>query len=148
LSKELRIKKGDVELSIRFDTPSELKKRLEDFDDITKIVEEKLNVSFETKREVRKDLEGICDFENNQVVLIKPPSSKVKKVCLIMYAHGPEGANLEQITLASGITNPSKNVINNGDNKKYFRRIKSGVYGLSDTGITFVTNAILPELHG
>ncbi|SHO43600.1 hypothetical protein NSIN_20114 [Nitrosotalea sinensis] len=148
MSKELRIKKGDVELAIHFDTKDQLKERLEDYEEISKIVEERLGVSFESKKAIRKDLEGICDFENNHIVLIKSPSSKVKKVCLVLHAYGPSGATLEEITLSSGVTNPSRNVINNTANKKYFRRLVQGRYALSDKGISFVTDEILPELKG
>ncbi|MEM3112536.1 MAG: hypothetical protein QXY90_05805 [Candidatus Anstonellales archaeon] len=147
MSKELRIKKGDVELSIHFDTKEQLKERLEDYEEISKIVEERLGVSFESKKTIRKDLEGICDFEGNHVVLIKSPSSKVKKVCLVVYAHGPAGATLEQIAAGSGISNPSRKVINNAGNMKYFRNLAKGKYALSDVGISFVTSEILPELR-
>jgi len=146
LSKELRIKKDGIEFAIKFDKPNELKEQLKDYEEVIKIVEEELSISFESKKKIRKDLDGICDYENNQVVFIKTPTSKVKKVALIIYAHGPEGANLEQITLSSGIENPSRNVLTAGNNKKYFRKIKTGVYGLTDEGITFVTDTVLPEL--
>lgn len=148
MSKELKIKKGDVELSIQFDKPDELKERLEDYDEILKIVEERLGVSLEGKRTIRKDLEGICDFENNRVIMIKSPKSKVKKVCLVLHAQGPDGATLEDITRGSGVANPSKNILNNASYRKYFRKLSKGIYSLSDVGITFVTNKILPELRG
>jgi len=125
-----------------------LKKGLEDYEEILKIVQDKLGVSFESKRTIRKDLEGICDFDGNHVVLIKSPSSKVKNVCLVLYAYGPNGATLEEITLSSGVTNPSRNVIRNTGNKKYFRNLAKGKYTLSDIGITLVTNEILLELRG
>lgn len=146
MSKELRIKKDDIELAIHFDTKEQLKERLVDHEEILQIIKERLGVSFESKKAIRKDLEGICDFENNHIVLIKSPSSKVKKVCLVLYARAPSGATLEEISLESGISNPSKNVINNGNNKVYFRKISKGRYALSDKGINFVTSEILPEL--
>lgn len=148
MSKELRVKKGEIEIAIQFETTEELQKKLEDFDKILTVVQEKLGVSFESKKIIRKDLEGICDFDNNHVVLIKSPTSKVKKVCLVMYAHGPTGATLDEIALESGISNPSKNVINAGSNKTYFRKLSKGQYALTDKGISFVTSEILPELKG
>jgi len=144
MSKELRIKKGDIEISISFDTPSELEEQLKDYEKIVEVVKNRLDISFESRR-IRKDLEGICDFDENQVVLIKSPSSKVKKVCLVLYAYGPKGATLEEITLSSGIVNPSRNVLNNTGNKKYFRKL-TNKYALSDKGMSFVTKEILPEL--
>ena len=148
MSKEIRIKKGDVELAIHFDTKDQLKDRLADYEEISKIVEERLGVSFESKKIIRKDLEGICDFSDNHVVLIKSPSSKVKKVCLVLYAYGPTGATLEEITMSSGVTNPSRNVIRNTGSKRYFRSLGRGKYALNDVGITFVTTEVLSELRG
>lgn len=109
-------------------------------------MKDKLGVSFESKK-VRKDLEGICDFDDNQVVLVKSPSTKVKKVCLVLHAYGPKGATLNEIALGSGINNPSRKVINNTGNKKYFRKLSRGKYALSDEGISFVIDTILPELQ-
>lgn len=148
MSKELRIKKGDVELAIHFDTKDQLKEGLADYEEISKIIEERLGFSFESKKTIRKDLEGICDFSDNHVVLIKSPTSKVKKVNLVLYAYGPTGATLDEITMSSGVANPSRNVIRNTGSKKYFRSLEKGKYALSDTGITFVTTEVLPELRG
>ena len=145
MPKELRIKKGEIEIAISFETKDQLEEQLKDYEDIVEIVKNKLGVSFET-RKIRKDLDGICDYDENKVVLIKSPSSKLKKVCLVLYAYGPSGATLEEITLSSGVTNPSRNVINNTGGKQYFRLIKKGEYTLSDKGISFVTETILPEL--
>ena len=148
MSKELRIKKGDdVELSIHFDKPDELKKGLEDYEEILKIVQDKLGVSFESKRTIRKDLEGICDFEGSHVVLIKSPKSQIMKICLVLYAYGPKGSTLEEISMSSGVVNPSSNVISVKGYKKYFRKISKDRYALSDVGISFVTEEILPELR-
>ena len=72
----------------------------------------------------------------------------MKKVCLVLYTHGPAGATLQQIAAGSGINNPSRKVINQAGNKKYFRNLSRGKYALSDIGITFITNEILPELRG
>lgn len=148
MSKEIRIKKDNVEFAIYFDTKDQLKERLVDYEDISQIIEERLGVSFESKKTIRKDLEGICDFDNNIVVLIKSPESKLKKVCLVLYAYGPTGATLKEITISSGVTNPSRNVINNTANTKYFRSFARGKYALNDKGITFVTTKVLPELKG
>ena len=148
MSKELRIKKGEVEIAIRFETKEQLEEQLNDYDEIVDIVKNKLGVNFESKKTIRKDLEGICDYDDNQIVLIKSPSSKLKKVCLVLYAYGPSGTTLTEITLSSGVTNPSRNVINNTGGKQYFRLIGKNKYALSDKGISYVTETILPELKG
>lgn len=146
MSKELRIKKGDVELGIHFDTTEQLKERLTDYEEIVKIVKERLGVSFEPKKSIRKDLEGICDFEGNHVVFENSPDSPLKKICLVIHAYGPKGATLEEISFGSGVSNPSKKFLTNFSYKKYFRKLERGRYGLSDVGISFVTDEILPEL--
>lgn len=146
MSKELRIKKGDVELSIHFDTKDQLKEGLNDYEEILKIVEERLGVSLASKKIMRKDLEGICDFSGNHIVLIKSPDSQVKKICLALYAYGPSGATLEDMTATTGISNPSSNVLSIKGYKKYFRKLSKGKYALSDIGISSVTDEILPEI--
>lgn len=148
MSKELRIRRGDVELAIRFDTKEELVERLGDYEEITKIVQEKLGVSLEQKRTTRKDLEGIIEVDNGKLILVKAPKSKVEKVCLVLYAIGSDGATPEEITAISHVPNPSRNILNNGSYKKYFRKIARGKYVLSDVGLSHVTNTILPALRG
>ena len=145
--KELRIRKGDIEIAITFDTKEQLEEQLKDYDEIISVVKDKLGVSFESKK-VRKDLEGICDFENNKVVLIKSPSSQVMKVCLVLYAYGPAGTTLKDISLSTGIRNPSRNVLSIKSYKKYFRKISKDKHALSDAGISYITSTIIPELKG
>lgn len=72
----------------------------------------------------------------------------MKKICLTLYAYGPKGAILEEMTAATGISNPSRNVLSIAGYKKYFRKLAKGKYTLSDVGISFVTNELLTELKG
>lgn len=148
MSRELRITKGDVELAIHFNTKEELTEGLSDYEEITKIVQEKLGISLESKRTVRKDLEGIIEVNNGKMILVKAPKLKVEKVCLALHAVGEDGATPSEVAAISHVQNPSRSILTSTVYKKYFRRTPRKKYVLSDQGLYFTTNTIIPELKG
>jgi hypothetical protein len=118
MSKELRIKRGEVELAVYFNNKEELIERLSDYEEIIKIIKEKVGDSFEPVKTIRKDLEGIIAFENGKRVLVKAPKTKAGKVCLVLYSIGSDGATPEEISMASHVNNPSRSILHNRYQKK------------------------------
>lgn len=146
--KEVVIKHGKIDIVIPFDTVDDLKTKLQDHDDILNVLKQNLGEYLKDSKVIRKDLEGVCDFQDGYVVLLKPQTESVKKVSLVLYAYGPQGATLEEISISSGIQNPSKRVLTNGSSKKYFRKLATGNYALSEDGLNFVVRKVIPELKG
>jgi len=147
VDKELRLKRGDVELAIHFNTKEELVEGLADYEEIVKIVHEKLGVSFEQAKRVRKDLEGIIDVDNGIIVLVKVPNTQIGKICLSLYALGSTGGTTEEIAAISHVHDSTRIILNHKDYKKYFRKISRANYVLSDVGLSYVTTKIIPSLR-
>ena len=81
--KEIRIHRNTVDLTIHFNTVKELEQQLEDHEKIWQIVEKHVGVTSLEKKSIRKDLEGICDVEDNLIILKRNPKSP-KKVLEMM----------------------------------------------------------------
>lgn len=148
MSKEIVLKHGNVEIVIPFNNADDLKTKLKDHEEILNVIKQNLGEYLNEKKVIRKDLEGVCDFQDEYVVLIKSPSEAVKKVALVLYAYGPQGANLNEISVSSGISNPSKKVLTAGHSARYFRKVSKKNYGLSDSGLTWVIQKVIPDLKG
>lgn len=147
MPKSVEFSVGSVKLTISFDTPEELKTALGDVEEIKKILKEKLpEASTEPSRVIRKDLEGICDYHDGKLIMLRAPDSKGKKVCLALYAIDADGATPKEIATISHVQNPSNSILHNLSYKKYFRKLTNGKYVLTDVGLSFVTGTILPEL--
>jgi intein/homing endonuclease len=147
MGKSVEFSIGSVELTISFDTVDELKTALGQIEEIKAVLKERLpEASAEVNKTMRKDLEGFFDYHARQLVMLKAPESKAKKVCLMLYAVGAEGATPKEITSVTKVQNPSKNLLHNRNYKKYVRKLSRGKYALTDVGLSFVTDVILPEL--
>ena len=146
MSKEIRIKKNDVELIIPFTDNDDLNTKLEECDKIFEIVRNKLGSRIFGEQKMRTDLKGICEFQQDHVVLLKSIKSPTRKVGLVLHAYGPMGATLNEISLSTGIRNPSKDALTAGRTKKYFRKIDKEHYGLSSLGLDWIVNEVLPKI--
>ncbi|MHB8602821.1 MAG: hypothetical protein ACYC6W_03150 [Nitrosotalea sp.] len=147
MSKEIRIHKDKLDLIIRFDTTAELKQRLQDYDEIWKILEEKIGFTSIENRTITKEMEEFCKLQDNTVVLKKIPKSPLHTVILCLYAYGPRGANADEISLSTGIESPSSKIITPTKNKKYFRKLENNGWYLSDDGLKMIQK-IIADLKG
>jgi hypothetical protein len=146
MAKSVEFEVGSVKLTISFNTVEELKAALGQVEEIKKVLKESLpEASTEPSKTVRKDLEGFFDYQDGKLVMVKAPETKVKKVCLALYALDPDGAGVppKEIGRLSRVQNPSNSVLHSPSYKKYFRQLKNGNYVLTDVGLAFVTNEIL-----
>lgn len=146
MAKSVEFGVGSVKLTITFDTVEELKIALGQVEDIKNVLKESLpEASTEPSKTVRKDLQDFFDYQDGKLVMIKAPDTKVKKVCLALYALDPDGAGIppKEIARVSRVQNPSNSILHSPSYKKYFRQLKNGNYMLTDVGLAFVTNGIL-----
>lgn len=147
MAKSVEFEVGSVKLTISFDTIEQLRTALGQVEEIKKVLKDNLpEASTDVAKIVRKDLEGIFDYHAGQLVMLRAPSSKVKKVCLMLYAVGSEGATPKEMTAVTKVQNPSNSLLHNVSYKKYFRKLANGKYVLTDVGLSFVTDVILPEI--
>ncbi len=148
MTKSVELEVGKVKLTISFDTPDELRTALGDLDEIRNILKEKIpEASAEPTKAIRKDLEGIFDYHESKLIMLKTPDTKVEKVCLALYAIDADGATPKEIGIVSHVHNPSQSILHNHTYRKYFRQVRDGKYVLTDVGLDYVTNTILPELR-
>jgi hypothetical protein len=142
MSKELRIRRNNVELSFHFETVEELTKQLQNNNEIWQVIEGNLDISFLEKKTIREDLIDICELDGSLIVLKKSPASPLHKVILTLYAYGPNGATVDQISRTTGIEKPSNQILTPGKNKKYFRKLENKKWYLSDKGLEITPKII------
>lgn len=138
MSKELKISKNNVDLTIHFEKVDELKQKLEDYDKIWEVVKEKIGTEVIDKRVISSDLNGICQIQDNKVILKKIPKSPLHKVILTVYAYGPIGCTTNEISVSTGIEQVSSKIITPTKNKKYFRKLEDNKWYLSSDGLEMV----------
>lgn len=146
MAKSVEIGVGSVKLTISFDTVEELRVALGQVEEIKNVLKENLPEALaEPIKPLRKELEPFFDIDGGKPVMSRPPPTKIKKVCLALYAWGPAGALPSEIASLSNVQNPSNSVLHNPSYKKYFKQLNSGKYILTDAGFSFVTKEILTE---
>lgn len=144
MGKSVEFGVGSVKLTISFDTLDELNTALGQVEEIKKVLKERLpEASAEPSKTIRKDLRGFFDYHDGKLVMTKAPHTRVKKVCLALYAIGADGTTPKEITTLSHVQNPSKSILHATSYRKYFRQLKNGRYVLTDEGLAYVTNEIL-----
>jgi len=145
---KIRAKYGEVE--IPFETLEDLKEKIQNInlEDVNKIVTEKFkNVVWEM-RQPKPGFEDIYRFTIDGLVeLITIPSTKAETVALVLFAYSPVPASTQQIDLSSGVKGSASLILTHPSYKKYFNRTEDGKYILTQEGLDWVINKIIPKLR-
>ncbi len=137
-------------LHVGFDSVAELDQRLRDLDlnSVAKSVGTYLKAVVKTEpRKVKPGLEGICVFRvDGKLEILKPASSKIEAMGIVLYAHDPDPVALDTIGSLVSEKNPAaylgaKNYV------KLFHKVKAGYYTLSQDGRVWVDSEVLPKLR-
>ena len=81
-------------------------------------------------------------MEDNLIILKRNPKSPLHKVILAIYAYGPKGVILDNVSLTTGIEKPSGKIITPTKNRKYFRKLENDRWYLSDKGLEIIPQII------
>jgi hypothetical protein len=138
------------QIRILFDTQAELEERLNELDvaKLTDIVMSKLGSHIPREPQpVKPGLEGICRFRPDGVVeLLKPPSTILEAIGLILYAYDPDPLDVDTIRKQAGADNPAA-YLGHKTYGKYFDKVSTGTYRLSHVGKVWVTGEVIRSLN-
>lgn len=147
---ELRIDVNYATLVVAFDSTGELEQRLKDLDlgGLSRICETYLkSVAKAEPRKVKPVLEGICAFRTNGALeLLKPATSKIDAIGLILFAYDPDSVALDTIGSLISDKNPAA-YFSVKRYAKLFYKVKAGFYTLSQDGRTWVASEVIPGLR-
>ena len=147
---ELRVDVTYGTLVVAFDSTAELEQRLKDLDvsGVSRIVETHLKtVAKAEPRKVKPALEGICSFRaDGTLELLKPAGSKIQAIGLILYAYDPNPVALEVIGGLVSDKNPAA-YVGAKQYAKFFHKVKTGTYALSQDGRVWVASEVIPSLR-
>jgi hypothetical protein len=146
---ELRLGTRIGDLTIHFDTMSELEERLKELG-----LEEVLTKPrpFEVtgtrqQRQPKTSLQDLYRFTpDDYVELLKTPRKKVETIGLVLFAYDPIAATVQQIARSSGVKNAADYLLNKAYTK-YFTKNTDGTYSLSQTGKVWISEGIVPKLR-
>ena len=96
-------------------------------------------------RIAKEGFTGAYRFVNGKVELLTEFPDNIKAVATTLYAYYPFMASAREIKETTGIDDFEAKVINQTNNRAYFRQ-DGGRYGLTDAGRKYVLENIKPKL--
>jgi hypothetical protein len=138
------------QIRVPFDSQAELEERLNELDvgKLTDAVMSKLGSHIAKEPQaVKPGLEGICRFRRDGVLeLLKPPSTILEAIGLVLYAYDPDPLEVETIRKLAAADNPAA-YLGHKTYAKYFDKVGTGTYRLSHVGKIWVTAEVIPSLN-
>ncbi len=145
-SMEFRIKLGNAQVAIPFDSAEELETRLQQLDGIVRVIQRNLPDVLRDEERVKPGLEGVYYLAADQTpVIVRIPAAKVEAIGLAVFAAEPRGLTGSEIEAASRVKNSLKDYVYNKSYKKYFDA-RGGKVHLSHEGARWVTEQVIPRL--
>lgn len=133
--------------SVSFETDEELTDALQRIQEHTREVEETTrNIRPRLRRSPKPGLESAYDFTaEGHVELFHFPPEGIRSVVLTLFAYHPDMVTASEVEAVTGIDDVYNKVLRQTNNKKYFRN-KDGLFGLSQEGIRYFIETVLPTL--
>lgn len=146
MPKELRVKKGEIELVLPFDSEEDLKSNLEALPNLVSLVSG-ANLSIE-KRTPKPGLEKLHRFtDKGEVEVLIAPKAQLDTILLVMFLKHPQSIRLEELSASSGIPT-AVDFLSKKQYALYFNKVSKGVYSLKQPAFEKVTKDIIPALLG
>lgn len=147
MEKQLRYKKGPIEIIIPFENDENLKKELDSLKNTLKIVDEQIS-DIGIQRTPKPGYEDLYRYnEDGLIELLKIPPTKLDTIILVMFFQHPTPITTESLVAATGIPTSPQYV---GNKKKYgelFSDAGRGQYALQQKALDLAVNKIVPELR-
>lgn len=149
---EASIKTKFGELKISFDTKEELEKKLKDAEEFIKTLNSQARAFAITEMQKLAGLGDILmvNTMDGSVKLLRTPDPEGKRVALVVYGYyciSPNGGTIDQISKSSGVKEVSRRVLTSSVYRKFFMKTGKETYTLSQEGLKWVTEDIVPELR-
>jgi len=146
---ELRLDTKVGDLTIHFDTMSELEERLKELG-LEEVLTKPRPFEATLTRQQRQPKAGFEDLYrftlDDYVELLKTPKKKVETIGLVLFAYDPVAAMVQQIARSSGVKN-AVDYLANKAYSKYFTKNLDGAYSLSQTGKVWISEQVVSKLR-